>query len=225
MKRLSRWMILAGLVLVLGALTAFNLPQESFSSETSDILFWTSFQHPKTTITTSVSNEENLPPTPNRNPCLHCHIVGYEDGAWTPLYRWLSFGLTGLIFLFGITRSLRTWDTREQWKSLKERISELVNTTDPLGRELDTPAPKWLSRVWYTLGGITLAFFVAQGISGVINAYHLDPLIFDPEICSREFEVGSDLFTTPRITRQEHIAPDITMLELDMILNLFFSHR
>ena len=181
MKKFSRWVIFAGIVLVFGALTAFVVPQDS-PLDTSETPLLTDFQNQETTISPSRLAGDGLPPAPNENPCLHCHIVGQEIGAWTPLWRWLSFGLTGLIFLFGITRSLKTWDTREQWKPFRVRMAEMVNVADPFGRELDTPAPKWLSRVWYALGGILMVFFVVQGISGIINYYHLDPLVFDPEI-------------------------------------------
>lgn len=182
MKKLSRWMVLVGIVLVFGALSAFILPQESSSFDTSEYPFWTSFSNAETTVAASHANQEALPPTPNKNPCLHCHIVGYEDGAWTPLYRWFSFGAVGLIFLFGVTRSLSTWNTREQWKPFRVRLSELVNTTDPLAQELDTPAPQWQRRLWYYLGGTMMVFFVIEIIGGVIGAFHLDPLVFDPEI-------------------------------------------
>ena len=100
MKKLSRWMILLGVLVVVGALTAFTLPGESSSSfDTNEYPFWTSFHSAETVDAFSKQQEELSPPTPNRNPCLHCHIVGYEDGPWTPLWRWLSFGTMGLIFL------------------------------------------------------------------------------------------------------------------------------
>ncbi len=182
MKKLSRWMILVGVILIFVVLSAFTLPGESSSFDTSEYPFWTSFHSAETTAATFADQGEVLPPTPNKNPCLHCHIVGYQDGAWTPLYRWLSFGTMGLIFLFGITRSLSTWNTREQWKPVGTRMAELVNTTDPLAKQLDEPAPQWQRRLWYALGGITMFFFAIQIISGIIGAYHLDPLVFDPEI-------------------------------------------
>lgn len=182
MKKHSRWTILLGIILVFVVLSAFTMPWESSSFDTSEYPFWTSFRDSETTTVTFRHQEDILPPTPNKNPCLHCHIVGHESGAWTPLYRWLSFGTMGLIFLFGITRNLSVWKTQEQWKPIGTRISGLVNITDPLSKTLDKPAPQWQRRWWYYLGGITIFFFVIQIISGIIGAYHLDPLVFDPEI-------------------------------------------
>jgi hypothetical protein len=181
MKKLSHWMILFGVILVFVAVSAFTMPGELSSFDTGEYPFYASFHSAETIAAISQQQGEFLPPTPKTNPCLHCHIAGQEVGAWTPLYRWLSFGAMGLIFLFGVTRSLSTWNTREQWKPVGARISGLVNTTDPLGKQLDKPAPNWMRRSWYYLGGVALFFFIVQGVSGLVNAAHLDPLVFDPE--------------------------------------------
>jgi len=181
MKKLSRWMILLGIILVFVALSAFTVPVESSSPDVRENPVWASFHDEVSEASFSLTGEFP-PPSPNQNPCLHCHIAGSEEGPWTPLYRWISFGTMGLIFAFGMIRSLSTWKTRERWKSVGARVSELVNTTDPLAKTLDEPAPTWKRRAWYYLGGLLGIFLVIQIITGAVNAYHMDPLLFDPEI-------------------------------------------
>ena len=181
MKKTSRWVILSGIILVFVALSAFTMPGSSSSPDAHESPLWGNF-HDELPAASFSPEGDFPPPSPNQNPCLHCHIAGSEEGPWTPLYRWISFGIMGLIFAFGMIRSLSTWQTRERWKSVGARVSELVNTTDPLAKTLDEPAPAWTRRAWYYLGGLAGIFFIIQIISGAVNAYHLDPLVFDPEI-------------------------------------------
>ena len=185
MKKQSRGIALLGpllgLFLVLVALLAFTTPGKSSAAfDAGEYAAWRSFHNAETTAAIQQVNEFS-PPTPNENPCLHCHIAGQEIGAWTPLYRWFSFGAVGLIFLFGMIRSLSTWNTREQWKPVGTRLSDLVKTTDPLSKQLDKPAPQWQRTLWYSLGGAAMLFLLIQVISGIIGAFHIDPFVFDPD--------------------------------------------
>ena len=182
MKKLSRRTILLGIFLVFIALSAFTIPGTSSSLGAKEFATWENLGKTETTSATFPQSEGFTPPSPDENPCLHCHIVGQEIGPLTPLYRWFSFGAVGLIFLFGITRNLSTWKTQEKWKPIGARISELINTTDPLSKQLDKPAPQWQRRLWYYLGGLTMLLCLIQIISGVIGAFHYDPLVFDETI-------------------------------------------
>ncbi len=180
MKKLSRPLTFLGFFLVFTALLAFTMPAKSSAIGTEDYANWQSF-HSAETIALIQEMPEFSPPTPNQDPCLHCHIAGYQEGAWVPLYRWLGFGIVGLVFLFGITRSLTTWNTRQPWVPYRTRVTELVNTTDPLAQQLDAPEPDWQRKLWYALGGIALLFFVLEVIGGVVGYFHMDPMTFDPE--------------------------------------------
>jgi hypothetical protein len=171
--------IFLGIILIFIAISAFTIPVTTSSLGTNELTAWESFAKVETTTKPLPQSEGFTPPSPDENPCLHCHIVGQEIGPLTPLYRWLSFGAMGMIFLFGITRSLSTWNTKEQWKPVGRRISELVNVNDPLAKTLDKPAPTWQRRLWYYLGGATALFFLIQIISGTIGAFHYSPLVFD----------------------------------------------
>lgn len=182
MKKISRWIVLIGIVVIFGALTAFIMPQNNASSKTSNSAFWTNFHHPDTIEEINARYEQKAPPAPNQNPCLHCHIIGYEDSPFTPLWRWLSFGTVGLIFLFGMTRNLTTWNARQPWQPYHKQMTEMANTTDPLGADMEKPAPKWARNLWYALGVVTLFFVLPQIASGAVNWYHMDPIVFDPEM-------------------------------------------
>jgi len=122
---------------------------------------------------------EDAPPPPNKDSCLHCHITGEEAGIWTPLVRWIIFGTAGLILAFGIVRSVSAWKTRAPWKPLVERSAEWVDEryeiSDPLSKALKKPIPEWQRRWWYCLGGLTLFFFIVQGITGVMLAFYYKP--------------------------------------------------
>ncbi|MCP4142256.1 MAG: hypothetical protein GY755_18615 [Chloroflexi bacterium] len=180
MKKKSRGIALLGIFLVFMALLAFTTPSSSSAFDADEYAAWKSFHDAETTAAIQELSEFS-PPSPDQDPCLHCHISGQEIGEWTPLYRWLSFGMAGFIFLFGMTRSLSTWNRKEQWMPLGARFSDLVKTSDPLGKQLDKPAPQWQRTLWYSLGGAAMLFLLVQLISGIIGAFHINPFVFDPD--------------------------------------------
>lgn len=70
-----------------------------------------------TEMSTYHQGEELYLPTPEEDACLHCHIAGSAPAPQVPNYRWITFGSAGLLFLFGITRNLSVWKTRdENWQ-------------------------------------------------------------------------------------------------------------
>jgi hypothetical protein len=66
----------------------------------------------------SISGENlaSLPPPAEQDPCLHCHIAGEIVNEWSPISRWLVFGAMGFTFIFGISRNMIVWRTRELWQ-------------------------------------------------------------------------------------------------------------
>jgi len=120
-----------------------------------------------------------VPPPPNQDPCLHCHVIGEQKGLWTPLTRWILFGGMGLIFLFGIVRSASVWRNRAPWKPLTQRTAEWVDeryqVSVPLSKILNKPVPKYATRWFYCLGGITASLFIVQGITGIMLAFYYKP--------------------------------------------------
>ncbi|MEA3349370.1 MAG: cytochrome b N-terminal domain-containing protein [Chloroflexota bacterium] len=122
---------------------------------------------------------DDSPPPPNRDSCLHCHIKGEESGVWTPLSRWIVFGTAGLIFAFGVVRSISAWKTRSPWKPLVARTAEWVDErykiSGPLSKVLKKPIPEWQRRWWYCLGGLTAFLFIVQAITGVMLAFYYKP--------------------------------------------------
>ncbi len=120
-----------------------------------------------------------LPPPAKQDPCLHCHIAGEEKGLWTPVARWAIFGTAGLIFAFGIVRSVSMWRTRAPWKPLMARLGTWLDDryqiADPLEKFLSKPVPDWQRRWWYCLGGITAFLFIVQGITGLMLAFYYQP--------------------------------------------------
>lgn len=120
-----------------------------------------------------------LPVPPTQDPCLHCHILGENKGLWTPLTRWLVFGSAALVFGFGIYRSTSVFNTRKRWKPLTARTAEWVDEryeiSEPLSKILNKPVPRFATRWWYCLGGITAFLFVIQGITGIMLAFYYKP--------------------------------------------------
>ena len=121
----------------------------------------------------------NSIPQPNRDPCLHCHIVGEEKGLWTPLARWLLFGGMGLIFLLGMVRSASVWNTRQPWKPLRRRafdwFDQRYEVSGVLSKLLSKPVPTYALHWWYCLGGITAFLFVVQAVTGIMLAFYYKP--------------------------------------------------
>ena len=81
-----------------------------------------------------------LPPPPEQDPCLHCHIEGQIENDWSPISRWLVFGTMWFAFIFGISRNFIVWRTREIWH------------------------PRWMER--FSL--LTAIVFVLQVLTGII---------------------------------------------------------
>lgn len=119
-----------------------------------------------------------LPP-PVKDSCLHCHISGENSNLWTPLARWSMFAMAGLVFAFGMYRSASVWITRAPWKPLTNRTAEWVDDryqiSAPLSKVLNKPVPKFATRWWYCLGGITAFLFITQGITGIMLAFYYNP--------------------------------------------------
>ena len=130
-------------------------------------------------IPPAVSSGTELPPSPEKDSCLHCHITGENTGLWTPLGRWTLFGTMGLIFAFGVYRSANVWVKRSTWKPITTRTVEWVDeryqVSEPLLKALSKPVPKYALRWFYCLGGITAFLFLAQGVTGIMLAFYYDP--------------------------------------------------
>jgi cytochrome b6 len=123
-----------------------------------------------------------LPPSEtevNPDTCLHCHITGEDKGIWTPFARWVVFGSVGMVFAFGMVRSFSTYIIRKPWKPLYIRAAEWVderyNISDPLEKVLKKPVPKYATRWFYCLGGITAFLFLVQGVTGIMLAFYYKP--------------------------------------------------
>ena len=178
MKQLPRRLIIIGLIALgfAGIIATSSVKATSqvndFSTDREIILDTTH------TIKSLGVGSTNSPPV-NKDPCLHCHIAGEENGLWTPTLRWMIFGTAGIIFAFGIVRSSTIWRTRAPWKSLIIRTSEWIDEryqiSNPLGKILDKPVPQWQRRWWYCLGGLTAFAFVIQGITGIMLAFYYKP--------------------------------------------------
>jgi hypothetical protein len=129
----------------------------------------------------AISNPHLLPvpPTPQQDPCLHCHITGENKGIWTPLMRWLLFGSFAMVFSFGIYRSTSIWVTRAPWVPFSTRIAgwidERYQVSAPLSKVLSKPVPKYALRWWYCLGGITAFLFIVQAATGIMLAFYYQP--------------------------------------------------
>jgi len=65
----------------------------------------------------------SVPPPPNQDTCLSCHIAGENKNLWTPFARWMVFGTFGLVFAFGVYRSASVWTGRKPYKPLAERAN------------------------------------------------------------------------------------------------------
>ena len=125
--------------------------------------------------------EEIFLPAPDQDPCLHCHISGLEENPQTPINRWITFGAAGLIFLFGITRNLSVWKTRDkEWHH---------RWMSPLGKII---AVLLLIQV---LAGITLLFFAKPMPEALLDT----PVSFDYIIRAIHWGSAILLFVTTLI--------------------------
>lgn len=120
-----------------------------------------------------------LPPTPEKDECLHCHIIGSNENLWTPLTRWTTFGIAAIVMVFGIARSAWVWRNRKGWIPFTTRVADWVDqryqTKEVLSKALNKPVPTWATRWWYCLGGITAFLFVIQAVTGIMLAFYYQP--------------------------------------------------
>jgi hypothetical protein len=120
-------------------------------------------------------------PSPGKDPCLHCHVKGEFSGIWTPLSRWVLFGSMGLIFVLGVYRSASVWKNKTHWIPISHRAAEWIDDrykiSELLSKALNKPVPKYATRWFYCLGGITGFLFIVQGITGVMLAFYYNPTI------------------------------------------------
>ncbi|MCB2180026.1 cytochrome b N-terminal domain-containing protein [bacterium] len=128
--------------------------------------------------TSSASPGKAIPPA-EQDECLHCHITGSNESLWTPLARWMTFGVVGMVAAFGVTRSAWVWKNRKPWVPVTTRagdwIDERYHTKEALEKALKKPVPNWATRWWYCLGGITAFLFVIQAITGIMLAFYYQP--------------------------------------------------
>ncbi len=127
----------------------------------------------------SDSTEQSLAPPPAQDPCLHCHVAGENKGLWTPIARWTLFGSMGLIFVLGVYRSASVWKNKSQWKPITHRTAEWIDEryeiSEPLSKVMNKPVPKYATRWFYCLGGITGFLFLVQGFTGIMLAFYYTP--------------------------------------------------
>ncbi len=154
MKLLSRRLIFIGLI-VLGFATILATTAASLPDQTRNILGSGQAYDPldapppnwelanayvdETAEIVSAENLANLPP-PEQNPCQHCHIEGEIYWEWSPISRWFVFGAMNLIFIFGITRNVMVWKSREIWHH------------------------RWM----FQLGNIAAFLFILQASTGIV---------------------------------------------------------
>ncbi len=115
-------------------------------------------------------------PEPEKDTCFQCHITGEYTNLWTATARWAVFGVAGLVFLFGVIRSVSVWRTRKAWKPIPTRVMEWVDERYQLSEFLEPilskPVPEWQRRWWYCLGGLTFFLFLVQGATGIMLAFY-----------------------------------------------------
>ena len=120
-----------------------------------------------------------VPPAPEKDTCIQCHLDGSYSTIWTPLIRWVVFGGAGALFLFGVARSISVWNTRAEWIPIPTRILKWLDDryqiSDFLKPILSKPVPDWQRRWWYCLGGLTVFLFLVQGITGIMLAFYYKP--------------------------------------------------
>ncbi len=120
-----------------------------------------------------------LYPIPEQDACLHCHVTGENTGLWTPLARWTVFGMMGLVFVFGIFRTVSVFSTRTAWRPFSVRAASWIDAryavSEPLAKALQKPVPHYARRWFYCLGGITAFLFVTQAVTGIMLAFYYVP--------------------------------------------------
>jgi hypothetical protein len=183
MKKLPRRLILTGIILVALAGLFGVTPRQATAVEVPlpvDHPEWVQGDLNESTLNTaSELPASELPPPPNQDPCLHCHIKGEEKGMWTPLTRWVVFLTMAGIFCFGVVRTTSAWVKRVPWKPIPSRVADWLEERyqykDPLSKVLNKPVPDWQQRWWYCLGGLTAFFFFVQAVTGIMLAFYYKP--------------------------------------------------
>ncbi len=182
MVTLPRRMMIIGMILVL--LTVLLITTATRATTTSHSTIYSNWENmaivnPDITDKPPTLLNNKLPPSANRDSCLHCHIKGEETGLWTPLARWVVFLTFGGIFTFGIIRTTSAWRKRVPWKPVHQRIGDWLEDRfqyrDPLSKIFEKPVPDWQRRWWYCLGGLTFFFAGVQGITGIMLAFYYKP--------------------------------------------------
>jgi hypothetical protein len=115
MKNLPHRFIIIGITLViLATLIATTEGKAEVPQPPIDHPDWAGIDLPLGSI--SHISDSTLPPLPEQNPCLHCHIAGEIYWEWSPISRWFVFGAMVLTFSFGLSRNAIVWKTRERWQ-------------------------------------------------------------------------------------------------------------
>ena len=130
-------------------------------------------------LSDGVEQPQLVPPEPEKDTCIHCHVDGSFTNIWVPFLRWIVFGAAGVALLFGVARSASVWKTRAAWIPIPQRISSWIDEryqlSELLQPILSKPVPDWQRRWWYCLGGLTFFLFLVQGITGVMLAFYYKP--------------------------------------------------
>jgi len=120
-----------------------------------------------------------IPPQPQKDTCIHCHVSGSFSNVWVPTIRWIVFGAAGLVFTFGLVRSISVWRDRKPWTPLRARLGSWLDDRFQLSELLEPilskPVPEWQRRWYYCLGGLTFFFFVVQAATGIMLAFYYQP--------------------------------------------------
>jgi hypothetical protein len=121
------------------------------------------------------------PPPPATDTCQHCHLSGAIENLFAPLMRWTVLGMAALAFVYGAYRTGSVIVTRKPWKPLSARVTdwfdERYQIVEPIRKFLAKPVPKFATKWWYCLGGITFALFIIQGITGIMLAFYYKPSV------------------------------------------------
>ncbi len=169
-----RWFFLTSLILTIIAIFTLWRGELQAQSMGNDHTIVVPTGHEALAATTPEFTVE-----PAQDNCLHCHVSGENTNLWTPTGRWTLFGVAGLFFAFGLVRGTSTWRTRVPWQPLRWRLAgwvdERYDVRTFLRPILAKPVPMTARRWWYCLGGITLALFIIQAVTGIMLAFYYKP--------------------------------------------------
>jgi len=163
-------LLAAGIAISAHGATAGPLPEQAMGQTSQD---------PSKGQVAPLAGE--VPPPPETDTCQHCHLSGAIENIFAPLMRWTLFGMAGLAFVYGAYRTGSTIVSRKPWKPIWSRVVEWVDEryqiVEPVRKLLAKPVPKFATRWWYCLGGITFTLFVIQGITGIMLAFYYKPSV------------------------------------------------